>query len=326
MALPLPPKRRDRRRSRRGPDRGCGASRRSRASLPTLQRPDDSPRGAKKAPCSCTTPCGSSTLRGRSSAMTRRHSTGCAFPSVQTRHGTHLQTAAPLALGGRRRDCPFQQYFSSRELAGVSRLILVPFIAEEKLIAVLLLSEIDSPLEPGRAPGLPGPRREAGAPRVHEARAAQAAAAGSAGADLNPWASRIEPSRFIASVGASRKTVFSCRFPSRSIQRVSSRRTSTWIHSGCTRTFPISLAPFSPMSGRFFRCARDGSFSRSRISIAAELDLFMHQLHDVSPRALRRQRDAVGRGEPAGPRLRLLAGRRRRPGEPGQVTVRLIPP
>ena len=119
-----------------------------------------------------------------------------------------LANGSPLTLSGAPSIAGFQQYFSAREMAGVSRLILVPFLAEEKLIAVLLLSDIDSPLAKeedlisclARA-------AEAGAPRVHEARAARIAAAGSTGARPEPLNLTDEPSRFIASIGASRKMV-----------------------------------------------------------------------------------------------------------------------
>jgi hypothetical protein len=119
-----------------------------------------------------------------------------------------LANGSPIVLADPQAISPFQQYFSSREAAGVSRLILLPFIAEEKLTAVLLVTEVDSPLAKeedliaclARA-------AEAGAPRVHHARAARAAATGATGARLEPGSLKDEPTRFIASIGASRKTV-----------------------------------------------------------------------------------------------------------------------
>jgi hypothetical protein len=119
-----------------------------------------------------------------------------------------LASGRPITLAGAPAVAPFQQYFSSRELSGVGRLLLVPFIAEERLIAVLLATEIDSPLaaEDDLVACL-ARAAEAGAPRVREARAAHLAASVSTSARPEPLTLKDEPTRFVASIGGSRRTV-----------------------------------------------------------------------------------------------------------------------
>jgi hypothetical protein len=177
-----------------------------------------------------------------------------------------LANGSPLILSGAPAIAAFQQYFSSREISGVGRLILVPFIAEEKLIAVLLVTDIDSPL--ARDEDLVtclARASEAGAPRVYKARAARVAVTGATGARPEPQGLRDEPTRFIASIGASRKTVLLLSLSLKTIQRASSRRMSTWIPSACTRTYPTSWVPSCPTWARCFRSGRAGSSSASRI-------------------------------------------------------------
>ena len=119
-----------------------------------------------------------------------------------------LANGGPIVLAGPQAVSPFQQYFSSREISGVSRLILLPFIADEKLIAVLLVTEIDSPLEKEEdLVACLARAAEAGSLRVHQARAARVAATGATGVRPEPVGLKDEPTRFIASIGASRKTV-----------------------------------------------------------------------------------------------------------------------
>jgi hypothetical protein len=120
-----------------------------------------------------------------------------------------LANGHPLTLTGPASLAPFQQYFSSREFASVTKLVLAPFIAEDKLIAVLLLTEIDSPFESDVQLSACLVRvAEAGSPRVHEARAAQMAAAGPRGARPEVLTLKDEPSRFLSSLGTPGTTVF----------------------------------------------------------------------------------------------------------------------
>jgi len=116
-------------------------------------------------------------------------------------NGRPLVLAAPALT-------QFQQFFSTREFSGISKLILVPFIAEDKLIAVFLVTDLDSPLASdddlveclSRA-------AEAGAPRVQEARAARIAAAVSSGSRPETVSPQDETARFLEAVGASRASV-----------------------------------------------------------------------------------------------------------------------
>jgi hypothetical protein len=118
-----------------------------------------------------------------------------------------LANGHPLFLEGTPAVSPFQQYFSAREFASVGRLVLVPFITEEKLIAVLLLTEIESPFANDAALSTCLARAAAaGAPRVHEARAAQLAS-GTSGARPDPKTLKDEPGQLISSLGTTSKAV-----------------------------------------------------------------------------------------------------------------------
>jgi hypothetical protein len=119
-----------------------------------------------------------------------------------------LANGTPLTLSGAASLAPFQAYFSAREFAAVNRFILVPFVADEKLIAVLVITDIDSPfVRDEDLSACLARAAEAGAPRVHEARAAQIAASGPAGAGPEVVTLKDEPERFISSIGTSHATV-----------------------------------------------------------------------------------------------------------------------
>ena len=87
----------------------------------------------------------------------------------------------------------------------MSRLILVPFIADDTLIGVFLITDLDSPLSTddelveclSRA-------SEAGAPRVQEARAARVAAAVASGVRPETVSAGDETSKFLDAIGSSR--------------------------------------------------------------------------------------------------------------------------
>jgi hypothetical protein len=119
-----------------------------------------------------------------------------------------LANGRPLILREPQPLSQFQPFFSSREFSSIERLVLVPFIAEEKLVAVFLITSMDSPLATddelveclARA-------AEAGAPRVQEARAARVAAAVSSGSRPEAVSPQDEMSRFLETVGASRSAV-----------------------------------------------------------------------------------------------------------------------
>ncbi|MGA2641850.1 MAG: hypothetical protein ABSG21_13225, partial [Spirochaetia bacterium] len=119
-----------------------------------------------------------------------------------------LGNGLPLSLVGAPSLAAFQQYFSTREFASVNRLVLVPFISEDKLVAVFLLTEIDSPFSSDdELSACLARAAEAGAPRVYEARAAQLAASGPTGARPEPVTIRDEPASFLSALGTSSKTM-----------------------------------------------------------------------------------------------------------------------
>lgn len=93
-----------------------------------------------------------------------------------------LANGAPLALTDGASIGAYQRYFSAREFAGCSRIVLTPFIAEAKLIGVLLLSELRPPFE-GNVELLRSLGRiaEEGSPLVQKARVERLARAGTQG-------------------------------------------------------------------------------------------------------------------------------------------------
>ncbi len=190
-----------------------------------------------------------------------------------------LANGSPIALAGAPAIAPFQLYFSAREFAGVLKLILVPFIAEEKLIAVLLVTEIDSPLvKEDDLIACLARASEAGAPRVHEARAAQVAAVGAMGARPEPLTLKDEPSRFIASIGASRKSVLllslSLEEYSKSVLKAHEHLDPFRLHEDLS----YFLGSFLSDVGKVLS-VRQGRFIFALPNFEASgLDLFTHQL------------------------------------------------
>jgi hypothetical protein len=109
-----------------------------------------------------------------------------------------LANGAPIVLSDPQAIAPYQQFFSSREFGSVSSLRLAPFIAEGKLIAVLLWSEASPPFDAEEALVACIARvLEIGSPLVHAARSAQLETTG----DLGPRAeaaARDETARFVS--------------------------------------------------------------------------------------------------------------------------------
>ncbi len=118
-----------------------------------------------------------------------------------------LANGIPLAIADAPSLTAFQQYFSAREFSSIARIILTPFIAEEKMVGVLLISELVSPFPDDEALlGCLSKVAEVGAPRVHAARAAQLAKPGTA--ERKPdVAVKDEPARFVSAIGTSHARV-----------------------------------------------------------------------------------------------------------------------
>lgn len=116
-----------------------------------------------------------------------------------------LANGAPLLLADAPSLAPYQAYFSSREFSSISRMFLTPFIAEEKLIAVLLATDLASPF-PDDAALLACLAQVAlaGANRIYAARASRMADAGivvSAAQNAAETTPGNEMTRFISGLG-----------------------------------------------------------------------------------------------------------------------------
>ncbi len=137
-------------------------------------------------------------VRGYDQTTTRR----MRIPLGANEAWNALGNGRPIFLTDAPALAPFQQYFSSREFAAMTRLVLVPFISRDKLIAVLELTEIDSPFSSDdELSSCLARAAEAGAPRIYQARQSQIAASGS-GARPPAVASRDEPAQFVSSLGS----------------------------------------------------------------------------------------------------------------------------
>ncbi len=112
-----------------------------------------------------------------------------------------LANGRPIVLSGAPALAPFQPHFSSREFASVERMILVPFIAEDKLVAVLLITDLESPLATeAELTECLSRAAEAGAHRVQEARSARRSAPGPAEGRPESAPPRDDMTQFLASL------------------------------------------------------------------------------------------------------------------------------
>jgi hypothetical protein len=189
-----------------------------------------------------------------------------------------LANGAPLLLGDPATIAPYQPYFSSREYSSISRLLLTPFIAEEKLIAVLLASDLAAPF-PGDQELLQclAQVSQACSNRVYAARAARLAGAG---IDIaRPGASTgDETSRFIAALGSAAPRILlmslSLEDFTRSIAAVHEHLDPFRLHEDLTYFLGTFLADVGRImtlgQGRFIVGLSE--FDRKN------LDLFLHQM------------------------------------------------
>ena len=58
-----------------------------------------------------------------------------------------LANGKPVSIAGSAPLADYQKYFSSREFSSLSRLVMAPFIAEEKLVGALLVAEASAPFD-----------------------------------------------------------------------------------------------------------------------------------------------------------------------------------
>jgi hypothetical protein len=189
-----------------------------------------------------------------------------------------LANGAPIVLADAQSLSSYQQYFSSREFGTISRIVLTPFIAEEKLIAVILLTDASSPFEDDAALLQCLSRLSAtGSPLVHAARAARLAQGG----DRVPpqdAAPEDEASRFIAS--------FDPSIPSVLLLGLSTDEYARKIIASHEHLDPFRLhediryfiGSFLTDIGRVMS-VRQGLFIVGLTQVAAiDVDLFLHQL------------------------------------------------
>ena len=122
-----------------------------------------------------------------------------------------LANGAPIPLGDAASLTPYQPYFSSREFSSISKMVLTPFIAEEKLIAVLLATDLVSPFQDETALlECLAQVAQAGANRIYAARASRMADAGIVAAASQTASDAVpgsEMTRFIAGLGAAPRRV-----------------------------------------------------------------------------------------------------------------------
>ena len=189
-----------------------------------------------------------------------------------------LANGSPMLLTDPPALAAYQPYFSSRESSSVSRLLLVPFIAEEKLIAVLLVTDLASPFsdDQGLLQCLSQVSRE-GSNRVYAARASRLTDAGIVAArpDASPG---DEASRFISALGTASPRILllslSLEDFSRSVTTAHEHLDPFRLHEDLT----YFLGSFLADVGRIM-AVRQGRFIVGLPEFnEKDLDLFLHQM------------------------------------------------
>jgi hypothetical protein len=189
-----------------------------------------------------------------------------------------LANGAPIAVSDATSRAHYQSYFSSREFSSLTRILLTPFIAEQKLIGVLLVTEISAPLD--RESDLLScfaRIAQAGSLQVQKAREEKLQRAGSQG--LRPGASpEEEAARYLSAFSVSGARIL---FFSLSLEDYAKRVVSTHAHLDPFRlsedlqyflsSFVSDLGTAIPVRQGLFIVGLQG-FD------AADLDLFLHQL------------------------------------------------
>jgi hypothetical protein len=189
-----------------------------------------------------------------------------------------LANGMPIVIGDAPSLAAYQQYFSSREFSSLSRILLTPFIAAQKLIGVLLLTVVKPPLD-GDDELLSCLARiaEAGSRQVQKAREERLNRAGAQ--VLRATASpEEEAARYAASFGAAGATIL---FLSLSLEEYAKRIVAAHEHLDPFRlhedlhyflgAFVAELGTAIPIRQGLFIVALQGLD-------AADLDLFLHQL------------------------------------------------
>ncbi|MGA2479574.1 MAG: hypothetical protein ABSG63_12560 [Spirochaetia bacterium] len=189
-----------------------------------------------------------------------------------------LANGTPLSVTDTPTLALYQPYFSSREFSSVARLLLTPFIAENKLIGVLLVTEASPQLE-GEPELLSclSSIAAAGALQVQKARQEKLQRAGAQG--LRPGVSpEEEATRYLSAFTAASARIL---FFSLSLEEYAKKIVSTHAHLDPFRlsedlqyflgAFVSDLGTAIPVRQGVFIVGLQG-FE------AADLDLFLHQL------------------------------------------------
>jgi hypothetical protein len=112
-----------------------------------------------------------------------------------------LANGNPIVLSGSTSLAPYQAYFSAREFSSLGRLCMVPFAAADKLVGIVLLTDLRPPLpEENALLECLKVVAAAGSPRVEAARERRLAAAGPMAAQA-PVSLEDQALRFISSRG-----------------------------------------------------------------------------------------------------------------------------
>jgi len=189
-----------------------------------------------------------------------------------------LANGSPVLVEDASTLAAYEQYFSAREFSSLSRLLLTPFITEEKLIGVLLLTALKPPFE-GDTQLIQCLKSiaDAGSPRVQKAREKKLRRKGSSGMRAGASAEE-EIGRYISSFGSAGKKIL---FLALSLQAYSERIIAAHAHLDPFRlhedlhyfldSFVADIGLAIPIRQGLFTVALEG-FD------ATDLDLFLHQL------------------------------------------------
>jgi hypothetical protein len=188
-----------------------------------------------------------------------------------------LANGAPLSVSEAASLAAYQPYFSSREFSGLSRILLAPFIAEQKLIGVLLVTEASPNLD-GDEDFLSCLARlaQAGSIQVQKAREEKLQRAGAQG--LRPGASPVEEaSRFLSTVSPKAQVLFF----SLSLEEYARKIVSAHAHLDAFRLaedLQYFLGAFVSDIGTAIPLRQGLTLVGLQAFDAADMDLFLHQL------------------------------------------------
>ena len=189
-----------------------------------------------------------------------------------------LSSGGPMLVEDASALSEYQQYFSAREFSSFSRLLLTPFVTEEKLVGVLLLTALRPPFEDdAQLLQCLKSIAEVGSPRVYKSREKKLRRSGSQGMRLGA-SPEEEVGRYISSFGSAGTRIL---FLALSLEEYSRKITAAHAHLDPFRlhedlhyfldSFVADLGLAIPIRQGLFIVALEGFDS-------TDLDLFLHQL------------------------------------------------